>query len=121
MCFYILNFESVPQINVNVKIENNITIQVCVNGNIIISSQLSWIISGWKLQKWSQLQNILARYVDSNIDCAENDMVALEETALSYRQSLTTVNSFFFYWSKYCLISLKRNFGFPKYKSHSYN
>lgn len=62
LIYFLENLTNIPQIGCSVTINNQLIIQVCVRGNIILPCDLSWVISNNKLARWSQLENILSRY-----------------------------------------------------------
>lgn len=64
--FYSVDFSAdIPQVKVSVQINNKLICSVCVNGFILTYDDLSWILpSSLKVNRWSQIENILSRYIN---------------------------------------------------------
>lgn len=56
--------EHIPKVTASIKVDQQMSVQVCVNGNIISRSDLTWALqSNCKLQYWSQLEILISRYL----------------------------------------------------------
>lgn len=60
--FFILSTDDVPRVPVSVKIQENLDVSVFLDGLDMGKDNLKWIVPSGKLQRWSQLENILSRY-----------------------------------------------------------
>lgn len=60
--FFQADFSSKPLISVCITIYDTLILDVFKNNYYVIPNDLKWILSNSKLDRWSQLQNILDRY-----------------------------------------------------------
>lgn len=66
--FYTMNFEGPLSITNSLKISSDLLVSVYLNTNELSENDLKWLLpSGLKLTKWSQLENLLARYKSTNM------------------------------------------------------
>lgn len=73
--FYILNIDMNDnfdgadcgvEVNCSVMINNDLFVTVFVQGNLLNTHDLQWILpQNLKLSRWSQIENILSRYTNS--------------------------------------------------------
>lgn len=66
MCLYIVNFDNVPYVSSCVKILCDLSVCVYINGLREHDSRLVWVLgAGCKLERWSQVENLLSHYKTS--------------------------------------------------------
>ena len=72
LVFYTVDIESdcAPSIDISVKISPDMTLKVYIKNEKVGSKQLKWIIEN-RLERWSQLENLLSHY-NNNSDQSES-------------------------------------------------
>lgn len=61
--FYTLNLDSCLSINSTIIVDKDLQVQVVLNDNHLSPNELKWVLPcTLKLERWSQLQNLLSRY-----------------------------------------------------------
>lgn len=63
--FYVIDFSGdIPKVKVSFQISDKLVSSVCVDGFILSSDELKWILpSSLRVTRWSQIENILSRYL----------------------------------------------------------
>lgn len=64
--FYTLDVNvPIPKLVCSISVNEQLFVKVCVNNSIVCASDLSWVLPGRSLlSRWSQLENLLTRYVE---------------------------------------------------------
>lgn len=82
MYFYMLNYEDFLSIENSIYIDNNLSVSVYVNGNLLSAHDLKWLFnSSLKLSRWSQLMNLLSHFKEQPEVQSQNTS---ESTMLNY-------------------------------------
>lgn len=83
--FYILNVEEFLSIETSIVIDSNLKIQVFLKDNELSHSDLQWILAvDMKLNRWSQLTNILSYYKNiSDVKLEQPDISSLLKKSLT--------------------------------------